>query len=402
MKTTPFSTTKRNFFSPPLLETSETKETKLKTRRCCKSTVSSPAKLISAMFLLSMGFTHLSFAYPAGDREPDVNAIYPSDCFIQNGGNMYDITNPPGDQQAAVPNDGLDDTEAFKDALDYHYNLDDNHQDNGNQGNHFRTDLIFYVPDGVYNISDMILHRYGNVRTQHIRWIGQSRNTILRLDDNCPGFGDPDSPKVMMAFNHPNTRGNNYVSSSVMRNFTINTGSGNPGAIGLFLISANLGDFRNLKVRSGDGSGRYGIWMKHYCVEFYCKDITVEGFDYGIYKQLNVMPTAFEYLTLKNQKIAGISMGRRTMLSLRKVKSDQSAYHVPAIVDRHGDAHCYIVDSELIGGNASSCAIEKETTLFARNVSVSGYGQSVKIGGVAEAYGNISEFVAPEAYPANA
>lgn len=107
-----------------------------------------PCKTDFSIFLLSMNFTHLSFAYPAGDRELDVNAIYPSDCFIQNGGNMYDITNPPGDQQAAVPNDGLDDTEAFKYALDY--NLDDNHQDNGNQGNHFRTDLIFYVFDGVY------------------------------------------------------------------------------------------------------------------------------------------------------------------------------------------------------------------------------------------------------------
>jgi hypothetical protein len=161
-----------------------------------------------------------------------------------------------------------------------------------------RINLHLYLPDGVYRVSGPVFYR-GEIAADRgerpgvekpqqrfdilrVRIVGQSRGkTILRLDDRASGFGDPSRPQVVLAYQHLDaTRKdivgdkvwrrladgtmvgfNNGVGHNLLRNLTIETGRGNPGAIGLFFQGANIADLRNVTIRSGDGAGVCGLWM---------------------------------------------------------------------------------------------------------------------------------------------
>lgn len=84
--------------------------------------------------------------------------------------------------------------------------------------------------------------------------LGQSRDkTILRVQDDCPGFG-AGAAKPVPAFFRLKC-GSCVNQNNVVENLTVDTGRGNPGAIGIRWNSANTGAIRNLTVRSGDSGG---------------------------------------------------------------------------------------------------------------------------------------------------
>ena len=340
-----------------------------------------------------------------GDRHTDPVITFPATLLVQNGGPVLDVTRPPEPGMRPAKGDGrTDDTAALRDVYDFLLRSYKKHGPWGPENSFY-----VYLPNGTYKVSDTLIYRGptvgasprwdGTFDINHIHIVGQSRTkTIIRLADHCPGYGDPSHPKIVVAFQHPDTVFNNVPGSNWLRNVTINTGRGNPGAAALFFQGANNTDLRSVTVKSEDGAGRYGLWCKQGSLQGYYADVTVDGFDDGICDSVNAEgDAAFEYLTLKNQREAGILLSGGGM-SLRGLLSDQSATGATALKIDGAGPQAVVLDSQLRGGKAANPAIEmtadREQCLFARDVTTAGYGEGVRQAGkTAVASAAITEYV---------
>ncbi len=338
-------------------------------------------------------------AAKAGDRGGGPNITFPDTLLRQNGGPVINIKRPPEPGMRAAKGDGVtDDTAAFLDVWDL---LKREYKAHGPWG----PDNSFYVylPSGTYKVSDTLIYRGATVGAypkwdgtfdiNHVHFVGQDRNkTVIKLADRCAGYGDPAHPKIVLAFQHPDTVFNNVPGSNWLRNLTIDTGRGNPGAVALFFQGANNTDLRGVTVRSGDGAGKYGIWFKQGSVQGYYADVTVQGFDDGIFDSVNPEgDVAFEYLTLRGQKEAGFLLTGGGA-SLRRLRSEQAA-GIPALKIEGSGPQAVVLDSELKGtskgagtsGPAIEMTRDSEQCLFARNLATAGYTPAIRKAGTAAA-----------------
>ena len=327
----------------------------------------------------------------AGDRGGGMNITFPDTLLMQNGGPVINIKRPPEPGMHAAKGDGVsDDTAAFLDVWDL---LKREYKAHGPWG----SDNSFYVylPDGTYKVSDTLIYRGptvgaypkwdGTFDINHVHFVGQDRGkTIIKLADHCAGYQDPARPKIVLAFQHPDTVFNNVPGSNWLRGLTIDTGRGNPGAVGLFFQGANNTDLRSVTIRSGDGAGRYGLWFKQGSIQGYYADVTVQGFQDGICDSVNPEGNvAFEFLTLRGQSEAGFLLTGGGA-SLRRLRSEQAA-GVPALKIDGSGPQAVILDSELKGTGATGPAIEmtraSEQCLFARDTATAGYAAAVRKAG---------------------
>jgi hypothetical protein len=211
-----------------------------------------------------------------------------------------------------------------------------------------------------------------------IRFIGQNRErTVLRLRDDCPGFG-PGTEKPVVSFGK--TTFNNHKAFHAFRNLTVDTGCGNPGAVGLDFQGANLAEIHNVTIRSGDGRGAASLLMRIAPTVGCHRDITVEGFDYGIRMALRARAThaCFEHVTLRGQAKAGIRLEDGASASIRDLLSVGAA---PAIQVAGPSAHAVVLDSHLTADRTEVPAIDLATgQLLTRNLRVSGFATAVRDG----------------------
>lgn len=166
---------------------------------------------------------------------------------------------------------------------------------------------------------------YGEANWQ-VRICGESREGVtIRLDDNASGFGEG-AAKPVLAF-WLLERGSNVNLGNYLENVTIDTGHGNPGAIGVSYSSSNYGGIRNVSVISPDGKSACGIEMRIRNVCSYYRDLTVDGFETGLslnsgsesvltveHAMVRNAKTAFEVGTRQPKKA-----GTGSLLNLRKV-----------------------------------------------------------------------------------
>jgi len=347
---------------------------------------------------------------PAGDRGHHVNMVYPPDAFHQNGGPIVDITQAPYHAKGSGdPEDATHNTRAFIAVYDFLMKELDKYGDMDRkvtQPSSTECSYIVYIPDGIYYVNDTLIYsgpirRVKQVQREYCVWLrffGQSRRgTIIRLQDNCPGFADKKNPKHIFAFGKK-LDVNPMKANNAIKNMTINVGRGNPGAIGIKWTSANNGVASELLITSSDGQGFSGYDFTVGGPCGYFRDIIVNGFDYGI--RIGTHARRFynpvlEYISLKNQKKAGLlcESGSGT---LRKIKSENT---VPTIVVSDCYSHAVILDSQFVNGDPSNAAIDIINEnygighVFARNIAVSGYKTAVKKDGVAEHRGPIREYV---------
>jgi len=248
---------------------------------------------------------------------------------------------------------------------------------------------VIYVPNGTYLVSDRIA--WGN-------WItlqGQSRDrTVIRLKDDCPGYGDPKKPKAVVVtaargpyYGHDarcNAAFSNYV-----RNLTVDVGRGNPGAIGVRFTTHNHGVVEDVTIRAGSGSGKVGIDLSD--TEFgpgMVRNITVHGFDVGVKTPGMPSSCAFENITLKGQKVVGFE--NHLPVSVRGLVSRNN---VPAVRNSGGLAQFVLIDGELTGGSPDVCAIESDASHCLRNVHSSGYQAALRADGEVVPGASIDEAV---------
>lgn len=345
-----------------------------------------------------------------GDRGHHLNMIYPAGAFHENGGPMIDITKSPYNAKGSGdPADADHNTKAFIAVYDFIMEQLDKYGDmqrKVTQPSSTACSYIIYIPDGVYYVNDTLIYsgpvrKVASVQREYciwLRFIGQSRrNTIIKLADHSPGFDDKSNPKSIFSFGKKKDV-NPMKANNTIKNLTIDAGKGNPGAIGIRWTSANNGQANELLIRSGDGEGFVGYDFSMGGPCGYFRDIIVEGFDYGIrigtHNRYFYNPT-LEYVTLKNQKKAGIlfESGSGT---LRSIRSENS---VPAIKITDAYSHAVVLDSHFTGGSPGNAAMDIVNEdyglghLFARNVVVSGYGSSIRKDGAKIQPASVTEYV---------
>jgi len=233
-----------------------------------------------------------------------------------------------------------------------------------------------YFPNGTYLVSNSvgIFNGKAHSRDRFLTYQGQSEaGTVIRLKDNCPGFGDSSKPKIV--FSVYEGQGTGDVMHSYVRNLTVDVGRGNPGAVGLRFMSNNSGAMYHVTVRSSDpkGAGRLGLDMRQGqngpCL---IQHVTVIGFDHGV-ETGDTFSLVFEHLTLKNQNVLGLfnANGRVTLRDLKSVNS------VPAV--RNKWESLTLVEADLTGGGKDNTAILNESPkCFVRDIRQDGYGHLLK------------------------
>ncbi len=247
--------------------------------------------------------------------------------------------------------DGVtDDTAAIQAALDDGRQLDQDY--NG-------LAKALYFPAGTYAVSGTLEWRGCCVTLQ-----GQGyAASVIRLRDRSAGFGDAGQPRPVVR-----TPSGNMSFRQNVWDIGIDTGSGNPGALGLDWISSNIGSVRNVAISSGDGAGVTGLDMtRQWPGPCLVKGLVVSGFDNGIHvRQAEYGPT-FEDVGLLDQRSAGL-LNEGNTLAIRRLKSRNA---VPAVRNVQGSV--LLLDASLTGGVKAVHAVESSGDLYLRNVSSSGY-----------------------------
>jgi len=257
--------------------------------------------------------------------------------------------------------DGVtDDTQAIQKAIDEVKGIPD----------------TLYFPNGTYLVGDSvgIFNGKAHSRDRFLTYQGQSEaGTVIRLKDNCPGFGDSSKPKIV--FSVYEGQGTGDVMHSYVRNLTVDVGRGNPGAVGLRFMSNNSGAMYHVTIRSSDPkmAGRIGLDMRQGqngpCL---IQHVTVIGFDHGV-ETGDTFSLVFEHLTLKHQNVLGFfnANGRTTVRDLKSVNS------VPAV--RNKWESITLVEADLTGGGKDNTAILNESPkCFVRDIRQDGYGHLLK------------------------
>ncbi len=280
------------------------------------------------------------------------NVVFPA------GANITDVTQPPYN---ADPTGSIDATGALQEAL--------------NTGGN-----IIYLPNGTYLVSSTL--RWPGKATRKMFWGQSTAGVVIKLQDNADGYADAGSTQaVIYTGKRPAQRFQNYI-----RNLTVNTGSGNPGATGIQFMANNVGAMYDVLIKSDDGQGLYGLDLGYSDEQGPCliKNVEVHGFDVGIRTKNGVNSVTMEDVTLTNQNNVGLSNSGQ-VINIRNLTSNNSGRAVVNI----GSGLLTLIDSELNGiGSASEvAAIYNSNGLFARNVTTSGYQKAVENAG-----GNQNDF----------
>ncbi len=239
------------------------------------------------------------------------------------------------------------------------------------------TRQIIYLPAGTYLVSRSLRMKPGQ-RWGFTNIRGEDRTTVtLRLKDST--FTDPGQPQAVLdaAYNGtvPDAQGKFSVSADWFNNnfghFTVDTGSGNPGAIGVRFYSNNVGAIRNVTIRSKDGAGVIGLDMGYVDQNgpLLAANIIVKGFDTGVSCGGAVNSQVLENISLSNQRVVGIS-NKGQCLSIRKldVKANVTALD--------NDGLTTLVDSvihPLPGTAKTTPAVISREGMFARNIVAQGF-----------------------------
>jgi len=290
---------------------------------------------------------------PATDETPPKVVVEGEQVVYPEDSNVTDVTKPPYNAKG----DGIhDDTQALQRAL--------------NEGR------IIYLPNGVYLVSDQLRYPRGAKVPSRRLLIGQSRKgAIIKLKDRTMDFGAPKEPLSVIFTSHfPPQAFRIYL-----KNLTIDTGKGNPGAIGCRFYANNIGAIMDVTIRSGDGSGVIGLDLGYDSDQgpMLARNVRVEGFDVGISTARQTTVTTLEHIEVEGQNVCGWKNDLHSIA----VRGFSSKNNVPALISPDAGGFVAMIDVELTGTGPEAAripAIENAGGMFLRNVKMSGYASVVK------------------------
>ncbi len=236
----------------------------------------------------------------------------------------------------------------------------------------------------------------------YLRFEGQNKDTtFIRLKDHAPHFSNANCNVAMAgAAAREVCQAVIYTASEIASgsaglgedaytndiwNLTVQTGSGNPGAIALDWVASNRGSIRNVNLVSGDRQGRCGLNVSRSHGSGngpgYVKNLSVTGFDYGIDADADATEVGltFEHINLASQNVYGVwNSGMPNWF--RSVSSNNA---VPVFLNQ-GAGSLSVVDGQFANGDSGASAILDQSSghglLYARNVATSGYRSALASG----------------------
>lgn len=250
------------------------------------------------------------------------------------------------------------------------------------------THRIVYLPEGVYSVSDTLRWWKPSPREHptggwgaFAQLQGQSQaRTVIRLRDSAEGFGDPAKPKAVVQTGSRMTHGNkkyqngegNEAFENHIRNLTIDTGRGNPGAVALDWQASNCGAIRQLTLRSNDPKQPAAVGLSLLRRDNgpgLAQHVTIEGFRVGIHAAQSICQMVLEHVTLVNQAQVGILVDSAN-LAMRSVDARGKA----TLARITGKALFTLLDAraQSPGSDGAAVAVEAEEA----SVVISGLGAS--------------------------
>jgi len=224
-----------------------------------------------------------------------------------------------------------------------------------------------YLTSGTYVVSDTIQW------FARLSLMGRNRDkTIIKLKDNALGFGDPTHPQpVISVGDQPN---NGDAMQSYVSHLTVDTGKGNPGAIGIAYQSNNGGGIEDVTIRSGDGKGSAGLTTWPWPGPGLIKNLRVEGFDRGIHTSASEYNLTFVNITLIGQRVFGWENDGLPI----EIENLQSYNSVPAF---KGSGTVVMLNSHFHGGASNRIGMQYTgDSLYLRNVVADGYSAVLRGG----------------------
>lgn len=286
----------------------------------------------------------LVFGLTLGTAAQAENIVFPDDVIINVKRAPY---NARGDGTA-------DDTQALQNAL---------------------TDgcgkKVVYLPNGTYLVKDTLrFHCLGPML------YGQSRErTVIRLENNAPGFDDPSHPKPVILSMTITGRISADQFFRKLKHFTVDTGN-NPGAIGVRMYSNNEGILQRVHVK-GNGVGKIGVdlgWMDQNG-PMLMRDCIVDGFDTGVRAAAWVNSQTLCNVVLTNCRTYGLDVGMQ-VFSCEGLDIHMAPGNNHAIYTHHGCMFSLI--NSTLRGSARTDAIKNEGgNLFLREVATTGFAAVV-------------------------
>ncbi|GAA3637825.1 hypothetical protein GCM10022200_21500 [Microbacterium awajiense] len=342
-----------------------------------------------------------------GARAAATASHYPAAAFmhVNPGAKFIDITKveeslgAPAGTNAVAGDPSVDCAVAFNYILDWYAAKLRALPDVRDAQNRVDLSYAIYVPEGTFHVHSTIQYS-GPVITIpnsavlsawiHMRILGAHRDrSVIRLVDGATGFGAGEQ-RAVIDYSQAATF-DNWSAQNILRDVTVHTGSGNPGAIAVDFFGANNAAIDRVAIVSGDGQGVAGLQFPIGITSGYYSDILVDGFDYGIeMREYHFISPTMEHITVRNQRVAGVLVGD-CLPTLRDLVSENS---VPAVQIVGAGAHVVLIDSALRGGSATTPAIDFQTGhLFARNVESQGYRSTIEQGSTTLVRGAVDEYV---------
>ena len=337
---------------------------------CLRSTRNIVIEILGAALVALLGFFFLTSEASAEEY------LFPTDSGVINV--KTDLVARGIHTSNAAGNGSTDDRAAIQAAINWALG-------NGR----YATAKFLYFPNGTYRISDTIQSRVGTSGFSS-GWragmilVGQSTaGSIIKLDNNASGFGDPANRKSMIITGSENPNNStealdgsgNEAFRHQVRNLTIDTGSGNTGAVALDFNASNRGTVKDVLIRSSDSTkrGQIGLELRKNgdgVGPLLVKNVTIDGFDYGIVGSNSTFSSTFENITVKNQKVTGVAPAG-SMFTFRNLTSINS---VPAVAVTSNLGHTTIIGGSFTGGASTAAALRNDGKMFVRDITSSGYG----------------------------
>jgi hypothetical protein len=209
----------------------------------------------------------------------------------------------------------------------------------------------------------------------NLRGAGRERTTI-RLRDGA--LTDPARPAALLSMGFKGKEDGSGVHADWFNNnvadLTLDTGRGNPGAIGLRFYSNNVGSLCEVAVRSGDGQGLLGLDLAYADQNGPCliRKVRIQGFATGVRTGGTVNSQTIEHLEVDASKLGWENMGQ--CLSIRGLKLRTGG---EGFINRFGVVT--LIDAEVVGGEGSADrpAVGSGETIFVRNLRTRGFARAI-------------------------